>query len=111
MYVVIFRAQVRQLDDEYAQLAQRMRTVAREEFGCLDFHAITEGTEEIAVSYWHDEAAIKAWKAHAEHVVAQQLGRERWYESYTVQVAQITREYQFDSQAQNDEHVPPIAFG
>jgi hypothetical protein len=28
-------------------------------------------------------------------VLAQQLGRERWYESYTVQVAEVTREYRF----------------
>lgn len=84
LYVVLFNAKVRRLDAEYARIAQRMRTLAPEKFGCLEFHAVTKGTLELAVSYWDDEAAIKAWKAHAEHVVAQQLGRERWYESYTV---------------------------
>lgn len=93
MYVVIFRATIRTLDDEYAKIAARMRELALTRFGCIDFHTVSEGKEEIALSYWHDEESIRAWKSHAEHLLAQQLGKERWYESYIVQVAQITREY------------------
>ncbi len=95
MFVVIFRAKVRQTDSEYAQVAARMRELALTQFGCLEFTAVTEGSHEIALSYWPSEDHITAWKAHSKHVMAQQLGRERWYESYTVQVAQITRDYQF----------------
>jgi heme-degrading monooxygenase HmoA len=90
---VIFRARIRSLDDEYSRVAARMRNLAVEQFGCLDFHAVTEGRNEVALSYWPSEEAIKAWKAHPEHVLAQAAGRERWYESYSVQVAAITREY------------------
>lgn len=97
MFVVIFRAKVRQTDHEYSQVAARMRELALGQFGCLEFTAVTEGQDEIALSYWPSEAHIRAWKAHAEHVVAQQLGRARWYESYTVQVAEVTREYRFVS--------------
>jgi heme-degrading monooxygenase HmoA len=93
MHVVIFRAKVRSFDAEYSAVAARMRELALTQFGCLDFQALTEGKDEIALSYWPDEASIVAWKAHSEHVLAQQLGRERWYESYIVQVAQIGREY------------------
>jgi heme-degrading monooxygenase HmoA len=93
MYVVIFRAKVRHADDEYAMVAARMRELALNQFGCIEFHAVTEGKDEIALSYWPDEESIRAWKSHSEHVLAQQLGRDRWYESYIVQVAHITREY------------------
>jgi heme-degrading monooxygenase HmoA len=65
------------------------------QFGCLEFTAVTEGQDEIALSYWPSEEHIRTWKSHSEHVLAQQLGRERWYESYVVQVAEITREYRF----------------
>ena len=93
MFVVISRAKVRAVDAEYAEVASRMRVLALEEFGCIEFDAVTEGQNEVALSYWPSEEAIRAWKAHPEHALAQEAGRERWYESYTVQVAEITRQY------------------
>jgi len=96
MFVVIFRAKVRQTDHEYTQVAARMRELALTQFGCLEFTAVTEGSQEIALSYWPSKDHIRAWKAHSEHLLAQQLGRERWYESYSVQVAEVTREYHFN---------------
>ncbi len=93
MFVVIFRARVRQFDAEYSATAARMRELALTQFGCLDFIATTEGEQEIAVSYWPDEASIRAWKQHTEHLAAQQLGRERWYASYEVDIAEVKRSY------------------
>jgi heme-degrading monooxygenase HmoA len=93
LFVVIFRAKVRQLDEEYSRVAGRMRDLALAQFGCLEFHAVTEGKDEVALSYWPDEQSIRAWRNHPEHVLAQQAGRDRWYVSYSVQVAEVTREY------------------
>jgi heme-degrading monooxygenase HmoA len=93
MVVVIFRARIRKLDDEYLRVAARMRELAIAEFGCIEFHAVSEGAEEVALSYWTDEESIHRWRNHPEHLLAQQTGRERWYESYSVQVARITRQY------------------
>ncbi len=93
MFVVIFKAKVRQFDDEYSQTAQRMRELALTEFGCLEFNAVTEGDFEIALSYWPSEEHIRAWKQHTEHLAAQKLGKQRWYESYSVEIAEIKRSY------------------
>jgi heme-degrading monooxygenase HmoA len=93
MYVVIFRAKARDLDAEYSRTAARMRELALTRFGCLGFHAVTQGEDEIALSYWPDEEAIRAWKAHPEHVLAQQAGRGRWYAEYSVEVAEVRRSY------------------
>ncbi len=46
----------------------------------------------ITVSYWESEEAIAAWKAHAEHVPVQRLGRERWYDWFHTRVARVERE-------------------
>ncbi|MBP8286339.1 MAG: antibiotic biosynthesis monooxygenase [Rhodoferax sp.] len=97
MVVVIFRAKIRQLDADYADVAARMRELALTQFGCLEFQAVSEGADEVALSYWPDEASVLAWKSHAEHILAQQMGRQRWYQSYVVQVAHIGREYRFDA--------------
>jgi heme-degrading monooxygenase HmoA len=93
MVVVIFRATVSVRDDEYLETARCMRDIAVSQFGCIEFHSVTEGQDEISLSYWPDEESIRAWKAHPEHVLAQQAGRERWYESYSVQVARVSRVY------------------
>lgn len=93
MFVVIFRATVKQLDSRYSTTAARMRELALSEFGCLEFTAVTEGDTEIALSYWPSEAHIKAWKDHPEHRAAQKMGRDLWYSSYSVQIAKISRDY------------------
>ena len=95
MFVVIFRARVRDADDEYTRVASRLRELALSEFGCLEFVSAFDGADEIALSYWPDEASVAAWKRHGEHVLAQELGRERWYERYVVEVAEITRAYRW----------------
>ena len=74
-------------------MAARMRQLALDEFGCLEFQALCEGEQEVALSYWPDLDSIRRWRAHTEHLLAQTLGRERWYAAYTVQVAKIEREY------------------
>lgn len=94
MYVVIFRAMIKQLDDDYIAMARHLRELALTQFGCLEFSAITEGTQEIALSYWESEEDIKAWKRNADHVTAQQRGRSDWYASYSVEIAEIKRSYQ-----------------
>ena len=93
MLVVIFRATVRAFDAEYGAVAARMRELALAEFGCLAFHAVCEGDQEVALSYWPDEESIRRWRAHPEHRLAQQAGRERWYSAYTVEVAEVQRCY------------------
>jgi heme-degrading monooxygenase HmoA len=95
MYVVIFRARPGAIDQQYTQTAASLRELALSSFGCLDFISVMEGDQEVALSYWPDEASIQKWKAHAEHVVAQKLGREKWYASYIVQIAEIKREYAY----------------
>jgi len=47
----------------------------------------------ITVSYWVDEAAAAAWKQVAEHLVAQERGRQVWYDDYRVRVCTVTRDY------------------
>ncbi len=99
MYAVIFRAKVTAADETYERTAYALRDLALQSFGCLEFVAMSDGADEMAISYWPDEASIRKWKAHSEHLLAQKLGRAKWYESYTVQVAEIKREYGFPGPA------------
>lgn len=91
MYAVIFKAEINKLDSEYLAMAERMRDLAINEYGCTEFSACTEGNNEIAISYWPSQEHINAWHNNPEHKVAQQLGKEKWYKSYQVQVTKVIR--------------------
>ena len=93
MYAVIFKAKTKKLDDAYFEMAKRMRELALKEYGCLEFTVVTEGVNEIAISYWESLEHIKLWKQNSEHLVAQKLGQEKWYDDYSVEIVEIISKY------------------
>lgn len=76
MFIVIFRAKISKIDETYTTISKKLRDLALTKFGCLEFHAVTEGDNEIALSYWPDEEKIRAWKQHSDHLLAQQLAKK-----------------------------------
>ncbi len=93
MYAVIFRAVINEIDDCYSDVASRMRELATDKYGCVGFTSVTEGNQEISISYWEHEEQIIEWKQNCEHIEAQRLGREKWYKSYNIAVVKVLREY------------------
>ncbi len=93
-WAVIFTNQ--QSDDTagYAAMAQTMEALVVQQPGFLGEESArsTDGSG-ITVSYWQSEADMVAWKAVAAHLIAQRLGKERWYKGYVTRVAQVTRDY------------------
>jgi heme-degrading monooxygenase HmoA len=93
-WAVIFSAQRTEGDHGYAAMAAKMVELALARPGCLGAESARDAEGfGITVSYWTDEPAIAAWKAEAEHLVAQRLGRERWYAHYELRVARVERAY------------------
>jgi len=92
-YVVIFKAKIKTLDQEYFDTANRLREKALTQFNCQKFEALTEHHTEIALSYWNSLEDIRAWQQDAEHQVAQDLGKEKWYQCFSVEVCEIKRSY------------------
>ena len=93
-YAVIFTSQRTAGENGYDAMAQAMYELALEQPGCLGAES-TRGEDGlgITVSYFIDEASIRAWKENARHLVAQQLGKERWYSHYKLRVAKVERAY------------------
>lgn len=93
MIVVIFRAKTTELDSRYAEFANQLRDKALNQFNCVEFVSAHENGYEIALSYWKSEEDIIAWKKDAQHLAAQQLGKQAWYENYRVEICEIQRSY------------------
>lgn len=97
MYAVILRATVGELNDEYAEALQRMKALAFEQYGCLEFYAMMDGPRRIAISYWKNEDDILQWRNNNEHRQIQEKAKQSWYKSYNIQVVDIKREYSYGS--------------
>lgn len=93
-YAVIFTSQRTAEDQGYGLMADRMVELAASQPGFLGVES-TRGPDGlgITVSYWKDEASIKAWKANAQHQVAQATGKKVWYADYMLRVARVERAY------------------
>src|SRR5215467_12987663 len=93
-YAVIFTSKRTEGDNGYDAMARAMFELATKQSGCLGAeHAREPGGIGITVAYFCDQAAISAWKQNAEHLAAQQLGKERWYSHYEIRVARVERSY------------------
>ena len=91
-YAVIFSNE--QTDDleGYDETAARMEELAARQPGYLGFESARSGLG-IAISYWSDLESIKRWTAEAEHRIAQETGKSKWYASYKTRIALVERDY------------------
>ncbi|MDE1164621.1 MAG: antibiotic biosynthesis monooxygenase [Pseudomonas sp.] len=93
-YAVIFTSQRTDIDDGYGQAAAHMVELASQQPGYLGIESARDAQGlGITVSYWQNEAAILAWKHHAEHAAIRDKGRARWYQACITRVAKVERAY------------------
>jgi heme-degrading monooxygenase HmoA len=91
---VIFTSLRTDGDGGYAAMAEQMDELAAQQPGYLGVESAREDVG-ITVSYWTTPEAARTWKAVAEHLAAQRLGRAQWYSAYRVRIATVEREYGF----------------
>ncbi|KQW68432.1 MULTISPECIES: antibiotic biosynthesis monooxygenase [unclassified Methylibium] len=81
-------------DDGYDAMAGYMVEVAATQSGFLGVESARDAEGfGITVSYWRSLEDIAAWKAHAEHRVARERGRQGWYAHYELRIARVERAY------------------
>ncbi|MCX8506963.1 MAG: antibiotic biosynthesis monooxygenase [Alphaproteobacteria bacterium] len=93
MIVVIFRAKLKLIDEDFEKTGQRMRDIAESRYGCVGVTSFQQNNEELTLTYWESAEDIAAWRRDPEHIMAQRIGAEKWYEWYVIQVATIDRAY------------------
>ncbi len=95
-YAVIFTNTRTEGDFGYAEMAEQMERLAKQQKGYLGFESARSNLG-IAVSYWESLEAIANWKANLEHQYAQERGKSDWYSWYKVRICRVEREYEFKS--------------
>jgi heme-degrading monooxygenase HmoA len=51
----------------------------------------------ITVSYWSSLEAIRVWREQAEHRLAQNQGREKWYSRFALRVCRVETAWEFEA--------------
>lgn len=91
-YAVIFTSTRTDVDEGYGDMAARMTELASQQPGFLGVESVRgEDGLGITVSYWESEEAIAAWRANAEHRIAQAEGLGKWYADLVTRVAKVER--------------------
>lgn len=92
-YAVIFSSVKEDNTNGYSETSDLMVLLAAEQDGFLGLESVRNELG-ITVSYWRDLNAIKKWKAHTDHQLAQKKGREEWYKCYKVRIAKVEHDYE-----------------
>jgi heme-degrading monooxygenase HmoA len=95
-YAVIFSSIASVDKDGYGLMAEKMVELVKQQPGYLG-HESARNDVGITVSYWESLDAIRSWKSVSEHLVAQQMGKDKWYAAYKTRICLVERDYGFDS--------------
>ena len=94
---VIFIAQRTAYDDAgNAAAATAMVELAAMQAGYLGMDSVRDATGlGITVSYWESDVHAQGWRHQPDHAAIRDAGRDRWYSSYSLHVAEVTRSYEW----------------
>lgn len=93
-YAVIFTSQRTEGDNGYEAMAEKMVKLASEQPGFIGVDSVRDGSGAgITISYWESLEAISNWKKNEAHRIAQERGKQEWYQQYRTRICKVEREY------------------
>lgn len=93
-YAVIFTNIRTEIEEGYAATSLEMVRLAEAQEGYLGHESVRDGLG-ITISYWQNLEAIRNWKQQTDHLLAQRMGREKWYAAYKTRICLVERDYGF----------------
>ncbi len=98
MLIVLFRSRLTpEAGSDYSEMLEQMARLAQASPGFVSEKSFTaEDGERLTVVWWQDEDTLKQWRNHVQHLVAQRIGREKWYQYYKLEVETVTRSNNFE---------------
>ena len=95
--VILFRSKLTaQAGEDYQAMNAEMEALVRQNPGFVDVKSYTAADgERLTVVWWRDEESLAEWRNQMRHREAQNIGRQKWYEYYDMDVATITRSRSF----------------
>ncbi len=98
MIVVLFWSRLTgAAGEDYSSMAAEMVERARATPGFVDFKSWkSDDGERLSVIHWQDAETMRLWATDERHRLAQKLGRERWYQYFGIEIADVKRGWDFE---------------
>ena len=96
-YAVIFMTRLSNSEEGYEEMNQKMIELAKQQNGFIGIESARSEVG-ITVSYWESLESIQNWKLNAEHTLARNLGRAKWYTSYDLKICKVVSAYNFNKE-------------
>ena len=97
MIAVIFEVSPRDgKADRYLEIAAALRPELEAIDGFISverFESLTRPGHYLSLSFFRDEAAVRAWRGEAHHRQGQREGRASVFDDYRIRVAEVVRDY------------------
>jgi len=93
MVVILFRSRLTSdAGQDYQDLDAELEHLVLGHSGHLGHKSyLAKDGERLTVVWFKDQESLRAWKTEPRHLEAQRRGRERWYEFYEMDVAEVVR--------------------
>jgi len=97
MMLISFRSKLTpQAGKDYEDMAEEMEKLARSMPGFIEVKAFSaEDGERLTLVWWESAETLRQWSENVRHLQAKRMGRERWYEYYEIEVAEVVRQNRF----------------
>lgn len=81
---------------DYFDLVGRLRPELEKIDGFISverFESVATPGRFVSISFWRDEEAVAAWRAHEGHQLAQNKGKSEIIKAYRIRVGAVVRDY------------------
>jgi heme-degrading monooxygenase HmoA len=89
--------------EEYLDIAAKLRPLLEKIDGFISierFQSLSEPGKILSLSFFRDEAAVKAWRNTEAHRAAQAKGRQAVFANYQLRIAGVIRDYGMNEREQ-----------
>ena len=110
MFVVVFEVQPKPgREQDYLEIAASLKPEVEQIEGFIGverFQSLATPGKLVSVSFWRDDAAVKRWREHTKHHLAQLSGRGQIFADYRITVAEVERQYGMFERAEAPQQMP-----
>jgi heme-degrading monooxygenase HmoA len=90
-------------EQDYFNTARELRDLLESLPGFISverFRSVSDDGKILSLSFFENEAAVKAWRNTLEHRKAQALGRNQYFADYRLRIATVQRDYTLHARGQ-----------